>query len=282
MKINFKKIFFLTLAVLVFSPSMASAHQPRIVKETTTVVTDPEISKAYYGKLEGAPQFYKITAPKAFDLYVNVLAPDIPGQKKDISFLILKNGKPLITLDGTKFEWSNFFEPFGHDTYWKGPEYKMREEAGDYEIRVWSANNDSKYSLAIGEIEAFDFKEGLNAMLLVPELKRDFFDESPIDFILSPFGWSLIIVLYVLSFITGFIYRSILKRLAKNSSRKASHNIGRPDRLLRFALSIGLLLWAITTSWSPILIFFSGFTLFESIFSWCGFYAAIGKNTCSL
>ena len=41
---------------------------------------------------------------------------------------------------------------------------------------------------------------------------------------------------------------------------------------------MGLL--AITTTWSPILIFFSGFALFEAIFSWCGFYAAMGKNTC--
>jgi len=39
-------------------------------------------------------------------------------------------------------------------------------------------------------------------------------------------------------------------------------------------------LWAITTTWSPILIFFSGFAFFEAIFSWCGFYAAMGKNTC--
>jgi hypothetical protein len=31
-----------------------------------------------------------------------------------------------------------------------------------------------------------------------------------------------------------------------------------------------------------ILIFFSGFALFEALFSWCGFYAALGKSTCPI
>ena len=38
--------------------------------------------------------------------------------------------------------------------------------------------------------------------------------------------------------------------------------------------------WAyMTTTWNPILIFFSGFAFFETIFSWSGFYVALGKNT---
>jgi hypothetical protein len=69
-----------------------------------------------------------------------------------------------------------------------------------------------------------------------------------------------------------------------------NRNIGTSDRLLRVAIGATLLLVAITTTWSPILIFFSGlilslskgFALFEAIFSWCGFYAALGKNTCSV
>ncbi|PIR45804.1 MAG: hypothetical protein COV08_03115 [Candidatus Vogelbacteria bacterium CG10_big_fil_rev_8_21_14_0_10_49_38] len=88
--------------------------------------------------------------------------------------------------------------------------------------------------------------------------------------------------MYVIAFITGFIYRAILKKFAKNSPRGVARNIGKPDRLLRLAIGAGLLLWAITTSWSPILIFFSGFAFFEAIFSWCGFYAAMGKNTCPI
>lgn len=103
---------------------------------------------------------------------------------------------------------------------------------------------------------------------------------QPITFIKSPFGWGLIVIMYILAFLFGFIYRTILKKFAKGSVRGVAQNIGKPDRLLRLAIGVGLLLWAITTTWSPILIFFSGFAFFEAVFSWCGFYAAIGRNTC--
>ena len=268
------------LALFVFAPSLAFAHQPRITESRQTTVPDPEISKAYYGKLTGEPDVYTIEAKEAFNLYVGVLVPDIAGQKKDVSALVMKDGKQIALLDGATFAWKQFFEPFGHDSYWQGPEYKARADAGTYEIRVTSPNNDSKYSLAIGEIEKFDGKEGMNALTLIPQIKKNFFNESPIDFILSPFGWGLIVVMYILAFIAGFIYRTILKKFAKNSPRGVAKNIGKPDRLIRIAIGVALLLLAITTTWSPILIFFSGFAFFEAIFSWCGFYAAMGKNTC--
>jgi len=260
----------------------ASAHQPRIVSENQTIVTSPEVSKAYYGKLSGQPAVYTITAIKPFALYVGVLVPDIADQKKDVSAVILKDGKQLALLDGTSFEWKKFFEEFGQDTYWQGPEYKAQAEAGTYEIRVSSSNNDSKYSLAIGEIEAFDFKEGMNALTLIPQLKKDFFNKSPANFIFSPFGWGLIVVMFTLAFMFGFIYRTLLKKFARNTTHGTSKNIGKNDRLIRLGISIALFLLAITTTWSPWLLFFSGFALFEAIFSWCGLYAALGKNTCPI
>ena len=270
------------LAMFLWAPRLAFAHQPRLVESRQTAVPDPEVSKAYYGKLSGEPDVYVINTSEAFDLYVNVLVPDIAGQKKDVSAVVLKDEKEIAFLDSTYFEWKQFYEPFGADTYWMGPEYEARAEAGTYEIRVWSSNNDSKYSLAIGETEAFDGKEGLGALTIIPELKKDFFEKSPIGFIASPFGWGLIVAMYVLAFIAGFIYRAILKKFAKNSPRGVARNIGRPDRLLRAAIGAALLLLGITTTWSPILIFFSGFAFFEAIFSWCGFYAAMGKNTCPI
>jgi hypothetical protein len=281
-KLN-KLLFFTLFTFFVFAPVFASAHQPLITESRLTQVPDPEISKAYYSKLTGEPDTYVIQTSDAFDLYVNVLVPDTDGQKKDVSAVIIKDGdteKPLAALEGTNFEWKKFYEPFGADTYWMGPEYKARAEAGTYTIRVWSSNNDSRYSLAIGEIEKFDGTEGLNALTLIPKIKKVFFNKSPISFILSPFGWGLIVTMYILAFITGFLYRALLKRFAKNSPRGVSKNISKPDRLIRAAIGAALLLLAITTTWSPILIFFSGFAFFEAIFSWCGFYAALGKNTC--
>jgi len=274
------KTITLSLFAFFFIPALAFAHQPRITESRQTLVPDPEISKAYYGKLTGEPDVYTIEAKEPFDLYVNVLVPDIAGQKKDVSATVSKDGKELAILEGTNFEWKQFYEPFGADSYFMGPEYEARAEAGTYEIRVLSSGNDSKYSLAIGEIEAFDFKEIMNVFTVIPELKKNFFEVSPITFIKSPFGWGLIVIMYLLAGIVGLLYRAILKKFAKKSVRGATHNIGKADRLLRLAIGAGLLLWAITTSWSPILLFFSGFALFEALFSWCGFYAAIGKNTC--
>jgi hypothetical protein len=280
---KYKTIALTTLSLLVIVPAIALAHQPRLTESRETLVPEPEISKAYYGKLTGEPDTYIIESATPFDLYVNVLVPDIKGHKKDVSAAVIKGGEtdtPLATLGGVDAEWKKFYEPFGVSTYWRGPEYKERAEAGRYEVRVWSSNNDSKYSLAIGEGEFFDRYEIWNALRLVPRIKSDFFEESPISFIKSPFGYGLIILMYILAVIVGFIYRAIMRRVAKNTPRGSIKNIGRGDRLLRVGIGIALLLWAITTSWNPLIIFLSGFAFFEALFSWCGFYAALGKTTC--
>lgn len=266
------------LAVLLL-PTATFAHQPRIVKDNPTIVMVPEVSKAYYGTLDGKPAVYTIRSEKAFALYVGILVPDIAGQKKDVSAVILKDGKPLALLNSANFQWKTFFEEFGRDTYWQGPDYKAQVDAGTYEIRVTSTNNDSKYSLAVGETETFDFNEGMNALTLIPELKKDFFNKSPIGFILSPLGWGFILIMFVLAFIFGFIYRTLLKQFARNTTRGAIKNIGTNDRMVRAVIGALLLLVAITTTWSPWLLFFSGFAFFEALFSWCGLYAAWGKNT---
>lgn len=285
MQKTFQKTLLLSFVMFIFVSSVSLAHQPRITESRQTEVTDPEVSKAYYGELTGQPDVYAIRSGEPFDLYVNVLVPDIVGQKKDVSAVVIKDGnvdKPLAVLDGLSFEWKQFYEPFGADSYWMGPEYKARAEAGTYEIRVSSPNNDSKYSLAIGEIEAFDLEETMNALTVIPKLKKNFFEVSPIGFIRSPFGLGLIVATYLLAFIFGISYRAILRRFAKGTVHGVHKNIGKPDRLIRLIICIALFLWAVTTSWDPFILFVSGFALFEAVFSWCGFYAAIGKNTCPL
>lgn len=275
-----KKILKFFTFLFLFAPTVIFAHQPRITEGRQTIVTEPEISKAYYGQLTGEPDVYIIKSEKAFDLYVNILVPDISGQNKDVSFNVFKNGNQIAMVDGVSSEWKQFYEPFGADTYWMGPEYRTRADQGTYEIRVSSINNDSKYSLAIGEIEAFDGKEGMNALKLIPKLKKDFFGGSSIGFIASPFGWGLIVIMYLLAFVVGFIIKTILRKLAKNSPHGLAKNIGKKDRLIRLGAGLVLLVIAITTSWNPILIFISGFCVFQAVFSWCGFYAMLGKNTC--
>lgn len=275
--LKFLRVFSALLFLCV--PFFVSAHQPRIATVSPITVTDPEISKAYYGTLPGEPVIYRIVSPTPFALYVNVLVPDISGQKKDVSFDIFKDGyreTPLAILKGSTFSWKKFFEPFGHDTYWQGPEYKNLVEAGTYEIQVRSTHNDSKYSLAIGETESFDFKEGIHALTLIPQLKRSFFNETPLSFILSPFGYGLIIAMFVLSFLFGFVLRLILSQMGSNITSRRGINIANQGRLLRFALGLIFFVWAITTSWSPLLLFVAGFCIFEACFSWCGFKALMG------
>ncbi len=280
-----KNIQLFIILAFILIPVLSFAHQPRLTESRFTTITEPEISKAYYAELVGEPDIYVINASSSFNLYVNILVPDIIGQNKDVSIVILKKegvDVPLAVLNGLNFEWKKFFEPFGYDTYWMGPEYKAPVEAGKYEIKVSSSNNDSKYSLAVGEAEAFDFKESVNALILIPQIKNDFFNESSISFIFSPFGWGLILIMYILAFIFGFIFRFVTKKIAKSSTGKVRKNIGKYDRFTRLIISIVLLLWAITTSWNFIILFLSGYVMFEAIFSWCVLYSLLGKNTCPI
>ena len=257
------------------------AHQPRVVNKVVTDVPEPEISKAYYGKLMGAPQVFRIASDKPFHLYVNVLVPDIVGQKQDVSAVIVKdndNAHPLAMLDASTFQWKIFFEPFGHDTYWMGPEYRSDVGPGTYRVSVYSPNNDSRYSLAIGETESFGFTETANAIKLIPELKRDFFDESPANFVLSPFGFGYILIVYALAFIMVFASRLILKKFGNTPARRQVRNIGNPARWLRALAGTALLAWAVATTWGLVIILLSGFVIFESLFSWSLFYAIVGRD----
>lgn len=293
-----RNLFVIVFSLFVFMTGTASAHQPRIVKDDFIKIENPEVSQAFYGELKGSPVEYQINSDRDFRLYVGILVPDISGIHKDISAEIyrLKDGtkESLAVLDGTKFEWTPFYEEFAKDNYFWGPEYQDDNSKrgvslkgrlvpnGDYRIKVYSPNNQGKYSMAVGDIEAFPLKEIIRSMSIVPQLKLHFFDESFFKVILSPFVWGTILVFYLIGFIIGFLYRSILRVVAKGSPRGMGRNIGKSDRLIRAAIGIGLLIWAVSTTWSPILLILSGFTIFEAIFSWCGLYAALGKNSCPL
>lgn len=278
------KLMVAGLAGLAFllQPCYLWAHQPRLVLGTQTIVTVPEVSKAYYGELSGTAHVYKIQATQPFALYVNILVPDIPDQKRDLSATIVRLGNQpqiLATLQADSIAWRRYWEEFGRDWYWMGPEYRNRAEAAEYEIRVTSPDNQSKYTLAIGETEAFDFKEGMNALRMIPVLKRDFFGVSPIGFILSPFGYGYVLISFGLAIVAGLLFRSLHRIFTRPAAR--GPNISSGERLLRVAIAAGILLWAITTSWNPLLLFLSGLTLFTATFGWCGISALLGRNSCA-
>jgi hypothetical protein len=280
-----KNKLFLFFLLIVFVPISVFAHQPRVVSGQVINVEDPEISKAYYGELFGAPNKYIIDSQEEFNFYISISVPaniNPDGRFSARVYNLDKERQEILFLDSSSKDWEMFHEPFGNDDYIQGPELKKILPAGQYEIEVFNIDNIGRYVLAVGEKEFFPPSEIASSMMVIPKLKKEFFEVSPITFLFSPFGVVYIIFMFLFSFVFSFIYRAVLRRISKNKVRQASKNISSADRWLRAFIGLVLFVWAISTSWSPILLFFSGFCFFEAIFSWCGFYAAIGKNTCPI
>jgi len=171
-------LIFLGCSAFIWGDS--AAHQPNLVGlQTHTMVQDPEVSKAYYGELPGKPAAFEIRCDTSFSLYVNLLVPDISGARTDFSADIYADGELLTRLDGSRYHWTTFYEPFGNDTYLQGPEYRSKVGPGVYRIQVSNGENRGKYVLAVGELEKFPPKVILRTLITLPKLKRDFFGKSP-------------------------------------------------------------------------------------------------------
>ena len=253
--------------ILVSWPLKVLAHQPRLVEMEKINVTEPEISKAYYGNLSGKPHIYTISTSSPIDLYVNVLVPFIEGPEKNVIVKIFKGEQLMGILSPKKGNWKEFFEPFGHSMYWKGPEFKVRADAGKYKIHVQSTERSIRYVLATGEIEAFDGPESLNAILLIPKLKKDFFEESPLSFILSPLGWGYVLLLQLLVILTGFVISKILNINRIKFQTKYFQSSAKNIIICGVFFWVTILFFAIQTSWHPLLIMMSGLALFIALIS---------------
>lgn len=155
----------------------ADAHQPRIVyKQDLTDyyrIYNPEVSQAFYGELKGGREHYIITEDSEFDLYIQILVPDIPGARRDFVVEIIARDLNE-TLNGSSFIWKNFYEEFAGDYYLQGPEIKQRVGPGTYFIEVYNNDNQGKYILVVGQEEKFPINEMLHAILVMPELKHYF------------------------------------------------------------------------------------------------------------
>ena len=165
-----KKILIILFCLISFN---AFAHQPKLVKYSPSKdnpyeVINPEISKAYYGKLTGDPHYYRINSDKEFLFYASILSPKISDNYIAFSIDVLdENTKLIYQADGSNFNWTAWYEPYARDWYWKGPEIgaEVNEDtgfkrsfnlnAGSYLIQVFNENNLGHYSLAIGEAEFF-------------------------------------------------------------------------------------------------------------------------------
>ena len=201
--------------------SPAFAHQPRMVEPGTVSVRveQPEVSKAYYGTLDGGSQVFEVRSEKRFILYANVLVPKVPGIRKDVSAEI-RNGKCQLIrrLDAAHSHWTVFHEPFGGDDYYQGPEFRRRVPAGAYGITVSSPDQRSTYVLAIGEKEEFPPREIARTLMVLPRLKADFFGKSRLSVLWSYAGAFLAFIVLVM---VGVIY------LLVKPLRRWRHTAGR-------------------------------------------------------
>jgi len=87
------KIIF-TILIFFFSLN-TYAHQPKLIKYSPSSnephdVINPEISKAYYGKLNGEPHYYKIESDTEFSFYVGITIPKI-----DDNIIVRENIIPM-------------------------------------------------------------------------------------------------------------------------------------------------------------------------------------------
>jgi hypothetical protein len=200
----------------------AFAHQPRIelgVNNSASnpiIIPDPEISKAYYGQLNGHPDYYEIISGVPFNLYLNILVPDIPVYNETRMSVEVTNitGDRIIFLDGTSSNWSVFYEPFGNDNYIRGPEASLNVSQGVYHIKVFNQNNSGRYSLATGETETFPASEILKTMVTVPILKVSFFNK-PFYEIFTNIAGEADLASIVILIVIFFVIRRLTKRLKK-------------------------------------------------------------------
>ena len=173
--------------------SGALAHQPVLKLDGTGstddpfIIEEPEISKAIFRELDGEPHFYKMTSAEPFAFYAGITKAKVDECPlgKTFSFDVLAaEGELVEKADGEKFEWWPWYEEFGKDWYWVGPEigkdFKSTTEftAGTYFIKVYNETNTGQYVLATGDIEHFPLGVIARTVVTMPKIERMFWEEA--------------------------------------------------------------------------------------------------------
>jgi hypothetical protein len=101
-----------------------------------------------------------------------------------MSFDVLDSNLQVIdSVDGKSFEWWEWYEEFGKDWYWVGPElgkeFKSDRiyEAGTYYIRVFNGSNEGQYVLAVGDVEKFTLPVIARTILTMPKINSRFWND---------------------------------------------------------------------------------------------------------
>ena len=215
-----KRVLLIIGMFFLLTASAASAHIPELVTEDRNytlepvLVEDPEISYAYYGKLNGGPHQYKIISEEPFLLYVSLLAP-YTGQEESsgLEFHIMKDGVKTVMMHNYT-NWTKFYEEYGGDWYLQGPEYETEAEPGTYVIEVHSATNTEDYTLAIGKTERFGPGEILKTLIVLPIMKAFFWGNY---YLLAGY----IAAIIVLAAVIFLVYRFLRKRKKPKGKKRS-------------------------------------------------------------
>jgi len=219
-----KKLFpasFLLLLSLFFHPVPVSAHQPNYTGNKTEVtITEPEISRAFYGTLHGTPITFTVTSSKPFQFYGGLLVPDTLNARTDFTLDIFdKENSLLSTLTGS--QWPRYYEEFARDWYLKGPEYKTTLSAGTYTLILSNPENKGVYVLAVGETESFPINTLLSLFPELIQIKTNIFGKPWYDAFINIFGFALGgIVVFIVLFILGVSL--LIQKKKKNKKRMPS------------------------------------------------------------
>lgn len=92
------------------------AHQPLVVPDQNYPVSAPyevempEVSKAFFAKLGGHPDYYRIVSATSFRFYGGITAPKIDGcPLQQFSFDVLDaNLNQIAVANGEDFEWKSW------------------------------------------------------------------------------------------------------------------------------------------------------------------------------
>ena len=193
------KCFRVFIGIFMAMSLAASAHQPRLVLDRTSIeVRTPEVSQAFYARLNGSAQSYYIRSDVAFHLYVNLLVPDLRSIRTDYEAVIYRGQESpdsvLARLEGTGFAWKPFYEPFAGDRYYLGPEFEQDVEKGTYIVVVSNPGLHGKYALAIGKKEKFPPGEWIRTIAILPRLKKQFFEKSPLTAYFNLTGLFILVI----------------------------------------------------------------------------------------
>jgi len=169
------------------------AHKPVLNKNSAYPpdapyeIEDPEISKAIYSTLSGNPHYYRIQSDVNFDFYAGILAAKIGECALDskFSFEVLDSEFHRIDwADGENFEWAPWYEEYGKQWYWNGPEIGKNflsdrvYKAGTYYIKVFNDTNTGQYIMAVGDIEKFSFTDIVGLLFSMGDIENEFWDPS--------------------------------------------------------------------------------------------------------